>query len=66
MIILLQNQKYMIYLHNFMSVFWRSFQRSFTGYWLYIGEKEIDSKICISKNVHKLESCIKFNWQQKR
>ena len=29
----------------------------------YIGEKEIDPKICISKNVHKLESCIKFKWQ---
>ena len=29
----------------------------------YIGEKEKDPKICISKNVHKLESCIKFKWQ---
>ena len=29
----------------------------------YIGEKEIDPKICISKNVNKLESYIKFKWQ---
>ena len=29
----------------------------------YIGERRIDPKICISKNVHKLESCIKFKWQ---
>ena len=28
-----------------------------------IGEKEMDPKMSISKNVHKLESCIQVTWQ---